>query len=232
MKRLIGLGGVALMFGAPVRAEVEAEIPFGIEAVTGIRSDYVHRGFQLAESSLDFQLESELTLSDETSLHLGLSHLAESGGDFAETSGYLELTHSMSNAFVLGASMTYRDRRASLLDGGFDFGFFATLDLHEDWRWRNELNFDLGVDGIWYRSALEWSTVLTDDAFLVVEGGLSAVSGYLERDGINDFHTRISLTYTLSDQVSFTPFIGSSLQIDDSSASDILYGGLWFEVIF
>ena len=232
MKWLFSLGGVICILITSARAEVEAEIPFGIEAVTGIRSDYVHRGFRLADSSLDFQLESELTLSNHSSLHLGLSHLAESGGGFAETSGYLELTRAVGDDWQLGTSMTYRDRRESRLDGGFDFGFFASRDLPNGWRWRNELNFDLGVDGIWFRSAVEWSTVITDDAFLVVEGGLSAVSGYLDRDGINDLHTRVGLTYAFSDKVSFTPFIGSSLQIDDRSASDLFYGGLWFEVIF
>ena len=106
------------------------------------------------------------------------------------------------------------------------------MEINEDWRWRNELNFDLGVDGIWFSSGLEWSTVISDDSFLVVQSGLSAVSSYLNRDGLNDFHTRISFTYTLSEQVSLTPFIGSSVQIADSAASDVFFGGFWFEVIF
>ena len=232
MKCQAVLWGCFFSLLSPLLAEVESEIPFGIEAVTGVRSDYVHRGFQLADSSLDFQLETELVLSKDTSLHLGLSHLAESSGDFSETSGYLELSHSLGDRLLVGASTTFRDRNESLLEGGFDFGFFASLDLPKDWRWRNRLHFDLGVDGIWFSSGLEWSTVLSKDAFLKIEGGLSAVSGYLERDGLNDFHTRISLTYALSDQISFSPFIGSSLQIDDPTASDIFYGGLWFEVIF
>lgn len=232
MKRLIGVGVLGSFLFAPASAEVETEIPFGIEAVTGIRSDFVHRGFQLADSALDFQLETELTLSNHTSLHFGLSHLTENGGNFTETSGYFEITHNFSKCFLAGASVTYRDRRDSILDGGFDLGLFTSLDLHKDWRWRNELNFDLGVEGIWFRSAIEWSTVITEDAFLIVEGGLSAVSGYLDRDGLNDFHTRISLTYAISEQVSISPFLGSSIQIEDSSASDLFYAGLWFEVIF
>jgi hypothetical protein len=224
------LAGVLLTL--PATGEVEAEIPFGIEAVTGIRSDYVHRGFQLAESSLDFQIESELVLSDTTSLHLGLSHLSESSGGFAETSAYFELSREFRDGITFGGSITYRDRRRSLLDGGLDLGIFATVEINEDWRWRNELNFDLGVDGIWFSSGLEWSTVISDDSFLVVQSGLSAVSSYLNRDGLNDFHTRISFTYTLSEQVSLTPFIGSSVQIADSAASDVFFGGFWFEVIF
>jgi len=49
---------------------------------------------------------------------------------------------------------------------------------------------------------------------------------------VNDFHTRLTYTYAISDQVSFTPFIGSSIQIEDKDNHDLLYGGLWFEVIF
>ena len=64
-------------------AEVDSEIPLGIEAVTGLRTDYVHRGFQLAESALDFQLEAEIILSNNNSLSLGFAHLSESGGVFS-----------------------------------------------------------------------------------------------------------------------------------------------------
>lgn len=232
MKSAVILCGLLSGIATPSQAEVETEFTLGIEGVTGIRSDYVHRGFQLANSSLEFQLEGELVLSDRSSLHLGLSHLAESGSSFFETTGYLELSHQLGQKFTVGASMTYRDRDNSLLDGGFDLGLFSTYAINNDWRWRNSLNFDIGVDGIYFDTSLEWSTVISDDAFLAVESGLSAVTGYLNRDGVNDFHTRISLTYAISDQVSFTPFIGSSLQIEDSSASDVLYGGLWFQVIF
>ena len=229
MKRLIGAGCWWLFLFRPRLGGGDRD-PFGIEAVTGIRSDYVHRGFQLANSALDFQLETELTLSNETSLHFGLSQFSENG----ETSRKPRATetHTFSNTFNQGATVTYLNRQNSLLNEGFDFGLFTRMDLNRDWRWLNELNFDLGVDGIWFRSALEWSTIITDEAFLVIEGGLSMVSGYLDRDGLNDFHTRISLTYALSDQISITPFLGTSFQIEDSSASDIFYGGVWFEVIF
>ncbi|HCN79552.1 MAG TPA: hypothetical protein DIS80_00325, partial [Verrucomicrobiales bacterium] len=98
--------------------------------------------------------------------------------------------------------------------------------------WRNELNFDLGVDGVYLNTELEWSQIISNKSFVTIKAGLSWVSEYLERDGLNDFHTRLTYTYALSDQVSFTPFIGSSIQIEDKDADDILYGGLWFEVIF
>ncbi len=213
-------------------AETEEEIPLGIEAVTGLRSHYVHRGFELADASLDFQLEAELSLSNHSSLHFGLSHLSESSGDFSETSIYAEYTHDFSDKLLLGSSLTYRDRSSSLLDSGIDLGFFTSYELHKDWRWRNQFQIDFGESGFYFASELEWSQVLSEDAFVTIESGLSLISDYQDRDGLNDFYARVSLTYTLSEQVSFTPFIGASVQLDDHDGSDVAYAGLWFEVIF
>lgn len=232
MKRLALLGGIFCAFASLSPAEVDSEIPLGIEAVTGIRTDYVHRGFELAGTSLDFQLEAEITLSDETSFHSGLSHLSESDGDFSETSGYFGLSHSWSKKLTLEAFLTYRDRSSSLLNSGLDLGFSTSYRINDDWAWRNELNFDFGEDALYLASELEWSKVLSDQSFITLEAGLSYVSNYLDRDGLNDLYSRLSYTFALSDQVSFTPFVGTSIQLEDKDASDVAFGGIWFEVIF
>ncbi|HCN80449.1 MAG TPA: hypothetical protein DIS80_04910, partial [Verrucomicrobiales bacterium] len=141
MKYLAGLGGIFCACSSMAFAEVDSEIPLGIEAVTGLRTDYVHRGFQLAESALDFQLEAEITLSNNNSLSLGFAHLSESGDDFNETWSYLEFSHSFNKNLTSGASFTYRDRNESILQGGFDLGLFTSYSINDVWRWRNELNF-------------------------------------------------------------------------------------------
>ncbi len=232
MKILARLGGIFLTLASSLHAESEEEIPLGIEAVTGLRTHYIHRGFELAETSLDFQLEAELSLSDSSSLHFGFSHLAESSGDFSESSLYAEFTHQVSKKLLLGSSLTYRDRHASLLESGIDLGIFSSYSLNDDWRWRNELNADFGEGGLYFASELEWSQVISEDSFITIEGGFSFVSDYLDRDGLNDFHTRIAFTYALSERVAITPFLGASFQIEDREASDVAYAGLWFEVIF
>ena len=134
MRYLAVPGGIFYACVSMTLAEVDTEIPLGIEAVTGLRSDYVHRGFQLAESALDFQLEPEVTLSDETSVHLGIAHLSESNGEYNETTSYLELSHSFTKKFNGGVSLTYRERNESLLVSGFDFGCFTSYSINDDWR--------------------------------------------------------------------------------------------------
>lgn len=217
----------------PATAEIESSVPLGIEALTGLRSGYVHRGFDLADTSLEFQFAGKVTLSNENSLHFGLSHLAESNGDFSETAGYLELNQKLSDRLHAGISATYRDRSHGILDGGLDLGIFTSFSINEDWEWRNELNYDFGADGTYLASEITWSKALSDQVYLSLSGGLSYLSDYENNSGLNDFFARISLNYAFSDQVDFSPFLGTSAPLDSGGSSNgIIYGGLWFQVIF
>ena len=218
---------------AAASAEIEGEIPLGIEAVTGIRSGYVHRGFELAETSLEFQFAGLVTLSKNHSLNFGLSHLAESSGDYSESTGYLELEHRWSDQFRTGISATYRNRTRGILDSGMDLGVYSSFAINDDWEWRNEINWDFGPDGLYVASELTWSHPLSEKTFISASGGVSILADYADRDGLNDLFTRLSLNYAFSKQVAFTPFLGASIQLDDDSpGDDVFYGGLWFQVIF
>ncbi|NIP93606.1 MAG: hypothetical protein GWO24_09165, partial [Akkermansiaceae bacterium] len=77
------------------------EIPLGIEAVTGIRSGYVHRGFDLAGTLLDFQLEGEVTLKDNLHFNFGGWFATEVSDDFTEGAGFLDLRNDLSERFTL-----------------------------------------------------------------------------------------------------------------------------------
>lgn len=214
-------------------AEIENNIPLGIEAVTGFRSGYVQRGFDLADTSLEFQFAGEVTLSNDRSILFGLSHLAESNGNFSETAGYLELDHQYSDRLHAGVSTTYRDRNHSLLDSGLDLGIFTSFAINNDWKWRNELNYDFGASGTYIASELIWSEALSDKVYLSIAGGVSYLSDYEDRTGLNDLYARLSLNYAFSDQVALSPFLGTSIRLDsEETTRDVLYGGLWFQVIF
>ncbi|MDP7106894.1 MAG: hypothetical protein QGH41_07430, partial [Roseibacillus sp.] len=64
MKHLVTALLAASFATSPLFADLEDDIPLGIEAVTGIRSDYVYRGFNLADVVMDFQLETSIVLDD------------------------------------------------------------------------------------------------------------------------------------------------------------------------
>ncbi len=216
----------------PSQAEVENDMKLGIEAVTGFRSGYIHRGYDLADTSLEFQLQAEFALSNESALNFGLWHLAESDGDFSGSSAYLELDHQVGDQIWIGGSVTYRELNHSPLDSGLDLGTYLRYRPHDDWTLSGELHYDFAADGWYAGTELEWSQPLSDSAFIAISTGASFVSDYHGDSSFHDIYSRITLTYALSDEISFTPFLGSSISLDNSSRNDEVYGGFWFEVIF
>ena len=215
-----------------VQGEIEHEINLGIEAVTGIRSGYLHRGYDLADASLEFQLQAEFVLSNESSLNFGVWHLAESDGDFSANSAYLELDHQVAEQLWIGGSITYRKLDRSALDSGGDLGTYFRYCHHDDWTISGELHYDFAADGWYADTELEWSQPLSDSAFIAIINGVSFASEYYGDSSFHDVFSKIALTYALSDEIAFTPFVGSNFSLSDSNRDDEFYAGLWFEVIF
>lgn len=238
----VALISVSLMtFSSFLSAEVESELPIGIEAVTGIRSEYIHRGFQLSQRTFDFQLEGEVTLSENLYLGYGAWYATEtSRGNFSETGAKLSLLKDMEN-YQWFSSVSYRELSNSVFDSGVEVT--TGLDYLFSDKAMGEMNtlsqkvgllasYDSGADG-WY-AAFEYNAYQTfgENAYVSFKAGVSATSDYYNRDGLNDFYSRVSYTYNLTKQVSLTPFAGASLQLDDKNGKDFLYGGVWFEVSF
>jgi len=215
-----------------VQAEIENEIKLGIEAVTGIRSGYLHRGYDLADASLEFQLHAEFALSNESSLNFGVWHLAESDGDFSANSAYLELDHQVAEQLWIGGSITYRELDRSSLDSGGDLGTYFRYRPHDDWTISGGLHYDFAADGWHADTELEWSQPLSDSNFITISNGVSFASNYYGDSRFHDVFSRITLTYALSDEIAFTPFVGSSFPLNNSNRDGEVYAGFWFEVIF
>lgn len=215
----------------PVQAEVENDLKWGVEAVTGFRSGYIHRGYDVADASLEFQLQAEFALSNESSLNFGLWHLAESDGDFSGSSAYLEWEHRTGEHLWVGTSLTYHDFDHSVLDSGADLAAFVRYRPHDDWTLSGELHYDFAADGWYAETDLEWSQPLSDSAFLAISTGASFVSNYYGDSSFHDIFSRITLSYSISESVAVTPFLGASIALDDER-DDEAYAGFWFEVIF
>ncbi len=109
MKTLLPLTLLAASIPCQLSADSVDDIQISAEAVTGFRSSYVYRGFELAESTLDFQLEAEIALNDATFLNLGAWYATETGsGDFDEAAFFAHLRFQKTDQLTLGLSATYR----------------------------------------------------------------------------------------------------------------------------
>ncbi|MGC6427177.1 MAG: hypothetical protein ACON5H_09310 [Akkermansiaceae bacterium] len=217
---------------APIRAEIENEIPWGIETVAGIRSGYVYRGIELADTSLDLQIEAEISLSNDTSLSLGTWHLSESSGNFSESAVFLDLHHELNEQTQIGTSLTSRNFRNSVLESGLDFGVFLNRRINDLWDVKAGAYYDTGNDAFYASTEIRWRKPISEKTFVSIDNGVSFVSNYLDREGFNELYGRLSFTYAISDASAITPFLGWSMQLDDSRATDPVFGGVWFEFIF
>ncbi|MGE9268968.1 MAG: hypothetical protein ACQKBY_12800 [Verrucomicrobiales bacterium] len=224
---------LTLVLTSPLPAQSD-DIPIGIEAVTGLRSGYLYRGFKLADTALDFQIETEIALSEDTFLNTGAWHLAESDGDFSESGVFLDFRHALTEKWILGSSLLYRNFDHAVFDSGVDAGLSLSYQINDSWDWKSTASYDFGAEGFYASSDLRWSYVVSDSSFLNLLGGLSAVSDYYGRDGLNDLYLRLTYTYAFNERIALTPFIGGSFVFDDEGylSDDEAYGGIWFEVNF
>lgn len=228
MKRLLPL----LFLGTAIgQAAEDSEIPLGIEVVTGYRSEYLYRGFSLADQMIDIQIDAEIALSNEWILSLGGSYGDEtSSGNFSEAAAYLGLIYEQEK-WDAGLDASWHSYDHSFFQDGFDLGPFANWRPCADWRVGAAFSYDTGADGWYGKLEAEWTRPTGRSSFVSVLGGLSAVSTYYHRSGANDFYARLAWTYGINRSVAITPFLGTSLPLTSKGDSS-LFAGLWFEVNF
>lgn len=215
----------------PAIAEIESELKIGLEAVTGVRSEYVQRGFSLSDALLDFQLEGEVALDDTLLLNFGGWFASEISDDFSEAAAFMDFSKDLGESLTVGASASYHAYDNSFFEDGVDVGASITWFGGEEWDLSLNGHHDFGAEG-WYANAeAGWSRRLSDKAFLSLTTGVSWVDEFYSSSGLHDYFGRASLTYNLNGMVSITPFVGWSIELDDADG-DELYGGLWFEVSF
>jgi hypothetical protein len=229
MKMFACLGILAT---AVAQAEVESEIPWGIEAVTGYRSKMVHRGFSLADDVNDYQLETEIAISNDWSFNFTALYATGSGkgNDYSESSALAEFRYDAAS-WSAGWMAGFRDFTATFFRDGWESGPFLMYRFNEDLDLRAEYLYDQGGESMYGAVRLSWSHSLSEKSFVSVVGGVSHVEDYYGSEGLHSIDLRASYTYLLLSHVSLTPFIGSVAALDNR-ADDAMLGGVWFEVTF
>ena len=135
-----------------------------------------------------------------------------------------------------GIGFRYREISDAVYKSGFELN--ASIDYHfnSDQILKSELSYDTGANGWYGKVQYDHYYKVNSDSFLGLQVGASFSSGYYEaealngvaEDGFNDVFAKLSYTYNLTPQISFTPFLGASVQKSDTA----FYGGLWFETSF
>ena len=125
-----------------VSAEVENEIPLGIEVVTGYRSEYIQRGFKWANSVVDVQAEAEIALTDDVIASLGAWYTTATGsGDFSEAAAAAGIRWEDGN-LTLALNTTWRSLNDSVYEDGLDIAPSITWQFTRMLRAQFEYTYD------------------------------------------------------------------------------------------
>lgn len=223
---------------SPVVLAEGTQTPLGLEAVTGVRSNYIQRGFKVADQVLDFQLEGEVSLSNTLFLNYGGWYLTETDeGDYSELGFRLALTKNWDNWQLTGLT-EYKDIDNSEFDSGFYLSsklkYFFTQSESDKFTHSLSLEvaYDTGAEGFF--TELEFTTFYTvnKDSYLQLDLAATALNNYYDASGARDFNARLTYTYQLTDQVSISPFTEISVALKDRDDGSLFASGIWFEVSF
>ena len=208
------------------------DVPLGVEAVTTFRSDYLFRGFHLAQQTLEFQIATEIAFGKDQTLGLGLFDLSEGSGSFRQSGLYLDWGHTLSENLQASLSLTAQAFQDSALESGTELGLTLDYTFTEDWSAETMLFWDLRSAGLYGASELSYSNVLSPKSFFSAAGGISYTASYFDRSGLNDVFARASYTYGLTDSLAWTPFLGLSVPLTEERTQSRLFFGLNLEVFF
>lgn len=214
-------------------AFAESGIPYGIEALTSYRSEYIYRGFELSNDTIDFQLSSRISLENDYSINTASWYnSALDDGDFNEFGFYADIRKDIGDmTYSLGA--TYRDYDDTFFNDGFDIFGSATWHVNKCVDLGASVSYDTGADG-WYGELFSsYYYRINDSSFLTLRGGVSAVDDYYGREGFNDVFAKLAYTYDINQTVSVSPYIATSILLDDDElGNDSFFGGVYFAVSF
>lgn len=213
-------------------ADVENDLPLGIEALTGYGTSSVYRGLELADAALDFQLSTEIALDNTYLIGLSGWHVAESSGEFSETSGELSLIHR-SASLSLAGGVTVRDFDSAIVDSGAEIFLEADYSHSADLSYTLRFAYDDAVQSALLAGSVNYSRVINESAYWGIKVGAVAADDFYGASGLVNLDARLSLTYLINSQLSITPFLAHSEGFGFESGDDsTTFGGVWLAISF
>ncbi len=213
------------------RDQNTGDIKYGLEALTTWRSEYTHRGFKLAEQSMEFQLAGQLALSNSVAIDAGLYFDTATGDqDFSEAGTYIDFSKKIGDLTYI-AKLALRDYEDAIFRSGADIGGAVNWKINNVFDLTSTLTYDTGAKGAFAEIKASAYKEISQDSFLVFKTGIGIAADYYERNGLHHLSAQLEYTYNISDNVSISPFIGSSIGLHDDAVNS-LSSGFYFAVSF
>ena len=230
---LLGLSSCQLIAANPSESSPLKDIPYGLEFLTQYKSEYNYRGFILAQDTIDIQFGGNYAFDDTTSLNAASWFATEAGsGDFTEAGLLVDLQKEI-DQWTLSLSGTYHSFTNTFLESGTNIEAAAYYQWNGPIESSGRIAYDTGAEGWFSALSSSYYQRINDQSYLLVDFGISYVSHYYGREGFNDAYGKISYTYNINQSLSISPYIGTSLLLDNKDTGrDSLYGGIYLAVSF
>lgn len=209
---------------------LQAQIPYGVEAVTTIRANYLRNGLLLSEDLLDFQLNSRIRTSKTTDFDISLWQGSEIGGDFEETGLFLGVNKTF-DKLVASAYVAYHDLEDELFRSGTELGISLNYELSDHFEVSSKVFYDDADEATVLTAGLSYSEEINDKTFVTISAEIFLSDSYYGREGLYSSQLESVLTYNLTEMISLSPFVGVNF-LDDQENEFVVHGGLYFEVFF
>jgi hypothetical protein len=191
----------------------------------------MYRGFKLADKSMEFQLAGQVALSNTDTIDLGLYFDTATGdGDFTESGAYVDFSKNIGD-LTYTAKLTLRDYTNSGFESGADIGGSVNWKLNDNIDFTALLAYDTGAKGAYGEIKASAYKEVSTSSYLIFKTGVGATADYYNRSGLHQLFAQLEYTYNISDNVSISPFLGSSIGIHDAAVNS-LFGGIYFAVSF
>ncbi|MGJ8657291.1 MAG: hypothetical protein ACSHX6_12650 [Akkermansiaceae bacterium] len=241
MKLITSLSIISLTCLSATAAEstidkvTDGEIKYGLEGLTTWRSEYMYRGFKLADKSMEFQLAGQVALSNTETIDIGLYFGTATGdGDFTEAGAFIDFSKNIGD-LTYTAKLTLRDyantQLKSQFKSGADLGGSVNWVLNDTIDFTALLTYDTGAKGAYGEIKASAYQEVSNSSYLLFSTGVGATADYYDRSGLHHIFAKLEYTYNISDSVSLSPFVATSIAIHDE-AENSLSGGVYFAVSF
>ncbi len=206
------------------------DVPYGVEFLGGIRSGYHQRGMRLSNDLIDLQLQSRLTLEDAVSVNMAIWRAAEASGDFNEFGALASISREYGE-YSVAFELAYHSYDSEKVESGLEASALVDYSLTDHTSVYGSVSSNTAVQNLYAQVGWSGSHKVSKDSYIQVKSELHMAQNYFGREGLYDLTSRLNYTYNISEMMSLTPFLSSSIPLDDKEDFN-LSTGVWVEVFF
>lgn len=216
--------------GTPALSEEMRRSPIhlGVQLMTGVRTDSIWRGREIAHQVLESQIASSFALNNDWALSGEFDY--NHGFSSRETSHatlYSELQYYLGEEMTVGPLAAGQWFNNCVFRNGMDLGGVWRWNPTRDWETQVQCLYDTGQEGWYSQIAVTWQPLISESTAWQSTIALGGVKDYFGTSGANEVMLRTGFLIRMGAYFRLQPFIAYSWGVGNENTRR-LYGGCWF----